>query len=94
LKNKLKNLTQEDLNQISDFISSSAQNFISQKVSQKEINDLDIKVELSYDEKLEVDITIDLSLDDLSSASPDIVDEAIEHSFEVLEPFLDLNFRT
>ena len=40
------------------------------------------------------DITIDLSLDDLSSVDPDIVDEAIEHSFEVLEPFLDVNFRT
>ncbi len=86
-------MSQEDLNQISDFLSSSAQNFILQRISRKEINDLDINVQLSYEDELEVDITVDLSLDDLSTSNPDIADEAIEYSLDILETFLDENFR-
>lgn len=86
-------MSQDDLNQISDFLSSSAQNFILQRISRKEINDLDINVQLSYKDELEVDITVDLSLDDLSTSNPDIADEAIEYSLDILETFLDENFR-
>ncbi len=86
-------MSQEDLNQISDFLSSSAQNFILQRVSRKEINDLDINVKLSYKDELDVDITIDLSLDDLSTSDSDIADEAIEYSLDILETYLDENFR-
>jgi hypothetical protein len=93
LKNKLKKLSQDDLNQISDFLSSSAQNFILQRVSRKEINDLDINVELSYKDELDVDISVDLSLDDLSTSNPDIADEAIDYSLDILESYLDENYR-
>lgn len=86
-------MSQDDLNQISDFLSSSAQNFILQRISRKEINDLDINVQLSYKDELDVDITVDLSLDDLSTSNLDIADEAIEYSLDILETYLDENFR-
>jgi hypothetical protein len=92
--NKLKNLSQEDLNQISDFISSTAQNYILQKVSGKEITDLDIQVELSYKEELEVDVTVDLLMDDLSIDRPEIATEAIDYALNQLEILLDENYRT
>lgn len=92
--NKLKNLSQEDLNQISDFISSTAQNYILQQVSGKEITDLDIQVELSYKEELEVDVTIDLLMDDLSIDRPEIATEAIDYALDQLETLLDENYRT
>lgn len=87
-------MSQEDLNQISDFISSTAQNFILQQVSQKEITDLDIKVELSYKEELDVDVIIDISFDELSKSDQDLADNAVDYSLEALETFLDDNFRT
>jgi hypothetical protein len=92
--NKLKNLSQEDLNQISDFISSTAQNYILQKVSGKEITDLDIQVELSYKEELEVDVTVDLLMDDLSIDRPEIATESIDYALDQLEILLDENYRT
>lgn len=87
-------MSQEDLNQISDFISSTAQNFILQQVPRKEITDLDIKVELSYKEELDVDVIIDISFDELSKHNVDLAEEAIEYSLDALESFLDANFRT
>lgn len=87
-------MSQEDLNQISDFISSTAQNYILQQVSGKEITDLDIQVELSYKEELEVDVTIDLLMDDLSIDRPEIASEAIDYALDQLEILLDENYRT
>lgn len=90
---KLKKLSQEDLDQISDFISSTTQNFILGKVSRKEISDIDIKVELSYDEELDVDISIELLLDELSAQDPEIVNEAVDFAHLELDKFLDENYR-
>lgn len=87
-------MSQEDLNQISDFISSTAQNYILQQVSGKEITDLDIQVELSYKEELEVDVTVDLLMDDLSIDRPEIATEAIDYALDQLEILLDENYRT
>lgn len=87
-------MSQEDLNQISDFISSTAQNYILQKVSGKEITDLDIQVELSYKEELEVDVTVDLLMDDLSIDRPEIATESIDYALDQLEILLDENYRT
>jgi hypothetical protein len=93
LPKKLKNLSQEDLDQISEFVSSAAQNFILQHVSRKEILDMDIKVEISYDEVLDVDLSIDLDLDELSTQDPAVVNEAVIFAHEELDKFLDENYR-
>ena len=86
---KLKKLTDEDLDKISEIAVSSAQDFIFSKVSKKEIIDIDINVELNYDDGLDVNVTVDILFDDLSSASAEIADEAADHALLEIERFLD-----
>ena len=89
---KLKNLSREDLVIISDFVSSSAYNFILKYCSKKEINDLDIQVELSYDDELDVDILIDLSFDNLTKSKSNIANDAIDFTLKELDLFLNNNY--
>ena len=86
---KLRKLTDEDLNKISEIAVSSAQDFVLSKVSKKEINDIDINIELNYEDGLDVNITVDIFFDDLSSAGADIADEAADHALLEIEKFLD-----
>ena len=86
---KLKKLTDEDLNEISEIAVSSAQDFVLSKVSKKEINDIDINVELNYNDSLDVNITVNILFDELSAADPKIADEAADHAILEIEKFLD-----
>ncbi|QUH22742.1 DUF3194 domain-containing protein [Methanobacterium alkalithermotolerans] len=90
---KLKKLSPEDLNEISDFLSSTAQDFILNQISSKEIDDLDIKSEVSYNQELDVDLSIDLQVDELCVYDEDIVNQALDFTFKALESFLDDNYR-
>lgn len=85
----MKELTDEDLNKISEIALSSAQDFIFSKVSKKEIIDININVELNYNNGLDVDIDVDILFDDLSSADTKIADEAADYAFLEIEKFLD-----
>lgn len=89
----LKNLSKEDLLVISDFISSSAHNFIFNHCSKKEIDDLNIQVEVLYDNELDIDILIDLSFDDLTKDKSNIANDAINFALYELDLFLDNNYR-
>lgn len=91
--NKLKKLSPDDLSQISDYAVSSAQNFIFDRLSKKEIIDLDITTQISYEDELDVDIQIELVLDDLCSADEGIADAAVEYSINELERYLNENYR-
>ncbi len=86
---KLKKLTDEDLDKISEIAVSAAQDFVFSKVSKKEIIDIDINVELNYDDGLDVNVVVDILFDDLSSADTDIADEAADHALSEIEKFLD-----
>lgn len=85
----MKKLTDGDLDKISEVAVSSAQDFIFSKVSKKEIIDMDINVELNYDEGLDVNVAVDILFDDLSSANAEIADEAADHALLEIERFLD-----
>lgn len=85
----MKKLTDEDLNKISEIAVSSAQDFVLSKVSKKEINDIDINVELNYNDSLDVNITVNILFDELSSADTKIADEAADHALLEIEKFLD-----
>jgi len=82
-------LTPEEVDKISDIALSSANDFIFSKVSKKEVIDIDINVELHYNESLDVDISIDIIFDDLSSADVKIADDAADYALEAVERFLD-----
>ena len=86
---KLRKLTDEDLDKISEIAVSSAQDFVLSKVSKKEINDIDINVELNYNDSLDVNVVVDIVFDELSSKDPKIADEAADHALLEIEKFLD-----
>ncbi len=86
-------MSKADLELISDFISSTAQDFILNKISRKEIDNLDIRSEVSYDDELKVDLSINIHVDELSVYDEEIVDQALDYTFKVLEHFLDENYR-
>lgn len=92
---KLNNLTTDDLEHISEFISTQVNEYLFEKISIKEIIDLDIHVENSYEnEQLDVDVSVDLELDDLSKVNEDdIIQDAIDYALENLDLFLDENYR-
>lgn len=86
-------MSPEDLNEISDFLFSTAQDFILNQLPIKEINDLDVKSEISYEEELDVDLSIELQVDELCVWEEDIVNQALDFTFKALESFLDENYR-
>ncbi|MDI6723267.1 MAG: DUF3194 domain-containing protein [Methanobacterium sp.] len=81
-------LTDEEVDKISEIVISSAESFIFSKVSKKEVIDIDISVELYYDEGLDIDVSIDVIFDDLSSADASIIDDAVDYAVEAVEKFL------
>jgi len=91
--NKLRKLRSDDLSQISDFAVISAQNFIYERLSKKEIIDLDINIQITYEAELDVDIQIELILDDLCCADEGLADAAVEYAIKELEKYLDDHYR-
>lgn len=84
----MKRLSDRQLNEISETAVSEAQDFILSRIPKKEIIDIDISVELVYNDKLDVDIIVNIILDDLSSADPQIADDAADHAIKSIEKFL------
>ncbi|MBI5681285.1 MAG: DUF3194 domain-containing protein [Methanobacterium sp.] len=84
----MKKLTDEDLDNISKIAVSSAETFIFSRVSKKEIIDIDINVELVYNESLDVDVSVNIIFDDLSSADFKIADEAADYAVLEIEKLL------
>ncbi len=85
----MRRLTDQELDELSELAIESAENFIFSKVSKKEILDLDINVELQYNDVLDLNILVDLDLDELSSVNEKIiVEEAIDASLENIGKFL------
>lgn len=92
--NKLKKLTQEDLDTISEYFSDIANNIILSKIPSKEILDLDLQIDVSYDnQQLDVDIDVDISLDELSKIEDEDIELAIEKAYSKLNEFIDKNYR-
>ena len=84
----MKKLSDNKLDEISEIAVSSAQDFIFSHVSKKEIMDIDITLELIYNDELDVDITIDIIFDELSPADPKIADNAADHVIKEIERYL------
>ena len=90
----MRKLTDEELDQISDLAVETAENYIFSRVSRKEILDMDIQANISYDEELHVDLLVDIDLDELTSVDEnDLAESAVEKALEELDIFVDKNFR-
>ena len=92
--NKLKKLTQEDIDTISQYFSDIANEIILAKVPSKEILDLDLEIDASYeDEELDINIDVDIALDELSKIKNSDIEPAIEEAYSKLDEFIDENYR-
>ncbi|MGL4669363.1 MAG: DUF3194 domain-containing protein [Methanobacteriaceae archaeon] len=99
-KTKLKILSEEDINTITQFVSDKAYNLTLSKVSSKEILDIDIKTEISYDEvdrELDVDLAINVDFDKLydgdEELATNLTNEVLDLTHYALDKYLDDNFR-
>lgn len=91
---KLKKLTSEDLSNISEFFGETLEREISKKVTIKELEDIEMNFEVSYDnEQLDVDVDLDLSFDLLSDIDNELLNSAIDETYLKLDSFIDENYR-
>ena len=94
---KLKELSEDDLEDISNFLSETIVKKISSSVkSQKEILDMDVSIEITYpDENGELDVaaSIEIDADELSDLSNERIDEVIEESYLELDEYINENYR-
>jgi len=86
----LRKLNSSELDKISTEAAQAAQDYISSKISKKEITDLDINIELIHNEGLDVDVSIELVLDDLSTADDEkIVEEAVKQAIMIIDKLVE-----
>lgn len=94
---ELKKLSEDDLEQISDFLSNTIEKKISSSVkSKKEILSMDVVINIVYPDEnggLDVDASIDIDTDELSNLSDERINEVIEESYLELDEFINENFR-
>ncbi|MGN1363528.1 MAG: DUF3194 domain-containing protein [Methanobrevibacter sp.] len=91
---KLRKLSQSDLEAITKFLTTTAENKLSRYVSSKEVIDQCVLTDISYEnEELNVDLDIDVAVDALSNLSQDDVQEVIDDSYKILDEYIDENFR-
>ena len=85
----MRKLTDQELDEISELAADAAESFIFSKISKKEVVDLDINVELHHESGLDVDVTVEILLDDLSSADESIADEAASYALKAVDNFVE-----
>ena len=94
---KLKKLSQEDLDDISDFFAGVVEKKIFSSVSsQKEILAMDVNINIDYnDENRELDIQcdVDIDTDELSKLSDERINQVIGDSYIELDEYIDQNYR-
>ena len=91
---KLKQLTPDDIEIISDKFGEILENEISKSLPSKEIEDLDLDITVNYDnEQLDVDVDVGVSFDELSEITQDEIANAIDEAYLRFDSYIDVNFR-
>ena len=94
---KLKELSEDDLEDISIFLSETIVKKISSSVkSQKEILDMDVSIEIDYPNEngeLDVNASIEIDTDELSDLSSERIDEVIDESYLELDEYINEHYR-
>jgi hypothetical protein len=90
---KLRKLDDSELEEIGNFLYDEIFKFISSKVSPKEINDINIDLEISFQETLDISYHVSIDADELSNYNSNTISEATDKAFELLEIYLDEHFR-
>ena len=94
---KLKKLSQDDLDNISDFFVAVVEKKIVTPVkSQKEILAMDVNINIDYNdesEQLDIDVDVDIDTDELSNLSDERINQLIDEAYVELDDYIDENFR-
>ena len=94
---KLKKLSEDDLDVISDFFADIIEKKISASVkSQKEILAMDVNINIDYNdesEQLDIDVDVDIDTDELSNLSDERINQLIDEAYVELDDYIDENFR-
>lgn len=91
---KLKKLSSQDLNTISTDFGEILEVEVSKVISTKELEDLDLDIELNYkNNQLDVDVDLGVSFDELSEINQDMLNEAVEEAYLKFDSYIDDNFR-
>lgn len=91
---KLKELSQEDLDNITNFLSDIVETKLSNYVTSKEVINQNIITDISYENgQLDVDLDIDIDVDALSNLTQDDVQRIIDEAYEKLDVLIDENYR-
>lgn len=89
----MRKLTDHELDLVSDLAVETVEKFIFSQVSKKEILDIHIKAEVTYEDGLTVDILVDLDLDELSQVKEkELVEDAVDAALKTLDKFIEENF--
>ena len=91
---KLKKLSSQDLNTISTDFGEILEIEVSKVISTKELEDLDLDIELNYEnDQLDVDVDLGVLFDELSEINQDMLNEAIDNAYLKFDSYIDENFR-
>ena len=91
---KLKKLSSEDLDTISTDFGEILKIEVSKVISTKELEDLDLDIELNYEnDQLDVDVDLGVLFDELSEINQDMLNEAIDSAYLKFDSYIDENFR-
>ena len=91
---KLKQLTTEDLSNISNDFGEILEREVSKVISTKELEDLDLDIVLNYeDNQLDVDVDVGVIFDELSEINQDQIAKAIDEAYLKFDSYIDENYR-
>ncbi len=93
---KIKNLSENDLNDISDFLSNEINKEISKILSNKEIINLEINIETVFDDKdknLDVDADVNVETDGLRDIPKETIQETIDIAYKKLDNYIEANYK-
>jgi len=90
----LRKLSDQELDQISDLAVETAETYIFSRVSKKEILDLNINANITFNKILNVELLVDIDLDELSATDEkELAENAVEAALYRLDSFVDDNLR-
>lgn len=81
----MKTLTDPEMEKISEAAAVAAENYIFSKVSKKEVQDMELRVEFNQEDGLDVDVEVELFLDELCKADDNLADEAAQVALEEID---------
>ncbi|CDG64665.1 MAG: hypothetical protein PWQ15_1508 [Methanobacterium sp.] len=84
----MRKLTDQEMENISEAAAVAAENYIFSKISKKEVQDMELRVEFhepTEENGLDVDVEVELYLDELSKAEDNLANEAAEAALEEID---------